>query len=404
MGNDVVTFDPINKLIIVLTGITYIDVGIDLYSNWKEWVLIDDNAKYDAAFFTFGGEPISEFQSTPPYYFLTNGWKVYVENMSITVDMNLYSDDGLSPFIINNASVTNNTSDVPIVRSDVEKRLAYGDRVYFDFNSPYVGIEHPVGTIAQPVNNIQQAIIIANTYNLNKIYIRSDLNITDDYNLSEFSIYGDKNEYIVTSNISSIILNNTYFYNVTIQGDFNGSKTSIIDSIIENDIYNINGNIKNTQLSSTIKIDNNLILSNCFTGNSNKELIIDTNNNKNTKTLIRSYSGEVKVINTNDNDVINIELIAGKIILDESCSGGTIDIRGVGYLENYASSGITLVLDGFIMDISNICHINFLIFIYILKYKTRFFYKLLYRFFSSCLNFPTLCWWFSFKSTPFFCW
>jgi len=41
LNPQLVTFDPENKLIWINSGVTNINVGIDLYSNWKEWIKIN---------------------------------------------------------------------------------------------------------------------------------------------------------------------------------------------------------------------------------------------------------------------------------------------------------------------------------------------------------------------------
>ncbi len=71
------TFDGENKLISLSIGTTSLSVH-DLYSRWKDWVLLSDNSKYAPAFSVVGGDPIDENAGTsvPLYAFLLNGWKV----------------------------------------------------------------------------------------------------------------------------------------------------------------------------------------------------------------------------------------------------------------------------------------------------------------------------------------
>jgi hypothetical protein len=94
-----VTFDGIKKLIIVKTGETALDVEVDIYSAWKDWVL-SGNAKYHQALRTVGGDPTTGANYIAPYYFLMNGWKIrpYEGHHVLTVDGNLYVDGGGSPF------------------------------------------------------------------------------------------------------------------------------------------------------------------------------------------------------------------------------------------------------------------------------------------------------------------
>lgn len=113
-----VTFNGSNKTITVNPDITNINVRDDLYSTWKRWLAIDSNMQYLQAFRTFGGDPTNTdgSQIAPQYFFLMNGWRVVVDGISVTFALNLYTDEGDSPFIvINNGAVNAQNSDAPVV-------------------------------------------------------------------------------------------------------------------------------------------------------------------------------------------------------------------------------------------------------------------------------------------------
>jgi hypothetical protein len=96
-----VTFDGPNKLIIVDNAITSIDVEVDLYSDWKEWMLVSDNSKYLQAFRAVGGDDLVGGQTVSGYFFLMNGWRVrpYEGDHMLVVDGNLFVDGGGNPFV-----------------------------------------------------------------------------------------------------------------------------------------------------------------------------------------------------------------------------------------------------------------------------------------------------------------
>ena len=106
-------FDGIRKLIIVHPEVTSISIKTDVYSDWKEWLLLRDNAKYLQAIRVIGGDPIGGGQYAGDIYFLMNGWKLYVDH-SVSVDGVLYSEDGLSPFTVPSDTnmVTNKVSNL----------------------------------------------------------------------------------------------------------------------------------------------------------------------------------------------------------------------------------------------------------------------------------------------------
>ena len=115
-----VTFDGPNKLIIINEGVTELDVQTDLYSDWKEWNLLENNLKYLSAFNTVGGEPTVAGQRLDVTYFLINGWKLkpYPGSYDLNIIGNIFDVAGGSikvpadiiSTIDNNISININTS------------------------------------------------------------------------------------------------------------------------------------------------------------------------------------------------------------------------------------------------------------------------------------------------------
>lgn len=115
-----VTFDGINKLILINEGETDLDVQIDMYSDWKEWVRTQDNLKYLPPFRTVGGEPTIAGQRLDVTYFLINGWKIkpYIGTYDLTLTGNIFDVDGgsikvpadVNRFNPNNITINTNTS------------------------------------------------------------------------------------------------------------------------------------------------------------------------------------------------------------------------------------------------------------------------------------------------------
>lgn len=97
--NHLVTFDGVNRRIYISTNVTQLDVKEDLYSSWKEWTRIRDNAKYHAAFRNIGGDPVGNGLYAGDIYFLINNWQIVVDH-SISLVGTLYQDNNLSPYII----------------------------------------------------------------------------------------------------------------------------------------------------------------------------------------------------------------------------------------------------------------------------------------------------------------
>ncbi len=93
-----VTFDPVNKRIIVDTGVTSVS-ALDIYSRWKDWVVT--NPQYLPVFRVVGGDPIGSGLFVSSYFFLMNGWRIrpYEGNHTLIVNGNLFVDGGGVPLV-----------------------------------------------------------------------------------------------------------------------------------------------------------------------------------------------------------------------------------------------------------------------------------------------------------------
>ena len=96
-----VIFNGGSRVVQLTPGTTDIDVKKDIYTPWKEWVVQGDNAKYLPAISCIGGDPISDVLRLGSTFFLENGWKIRPQeaNHALRVTGNLYTRDGLSPFL-----------------------------------------------------------------------------------------------------------------------------------------------------------------------------------------------------------------------------------------------------------------------------------------------------------------
>lgn len=97
------TFDGANKRIVLNTGETTLDV-VALYSAWKRWVQLSDNAKWLEAFAPVGGDDIDAGAGTsvPLYAFLRNGWRVKPQEANHTLNVSggvLLVEGGGDPFV-----------------------------------------------------------------------------------------------------------------------------------------------------------------------------------------------------------------------------------------------------------------------------------------------------------------
>ena len=86
--NHKVTFDGQNKLILINKDVTEINVQVDIYSDWKEWLKLRDNAKYLQALRAVGGDSLGGGESLGGQFFLLNGWRLRTWEGDHTLNVN----------------------------------------------------------------------------------------------------------------------------------------------------------------------------------------------------------------------------------------------------------------------------------------------------------------------------
>ena len=103
LGNQKVTFDGPNKIIIVNDDVTDLDFRTDVYSGWKEWLLDPHqiNSKWEPAISVVGGDPLPGDRTLGTTFFLENGWKMrtWEGDHELVVTGNVFSRDGSSLFV-----------------------------------------------------------------------------------------------------------------------------------------------------------------------------------------------------------------------------------------------------------------------------------------------------------------
>lgn len=101
-GTKKVSFDGVNRLILVDQDETVLNAKEDIYSAWKEWTQTYDNSKFPVAISAIGGDPITDSTFVGTTYFLENGWRVqpYEGDYILEIKGNFYTrEPGGNPVI-----------------------------------------------------------------------------------------------------------------------------------------------------------------------------------------------------------------------------------------------------------------------------------------------------------------
>lgn len=167
-----VAFDAVAKIIYVNEGVTELDVKIDIYSAWKEWVI--NSPEFPAPSFqqeaisAIGGEPLNDTLNVGSTFFLENGWRIQPLASKVpyilTVNGNIYTREaGGNPFLFAEGVSVNLTrsnlvdqlvANAAVTEADVAE---IASRVWTQLRSGAVS-----GSYGELVNNIDSDLSIVN--------------------------------------------------------------------------------------------------------------------------------------------------------------------------------------------------------------------------------------------------
>lgn len=334
-----VSFDGSTKLITILPGISEIDVGIDLYSEWKRWVMDGEGAQWEAAFRTTGGDPtnLAGTQFSPRYYFLINGWKILVDNgLIVNFQLNLYTDnpDGVIYTTANNSGVNARLSDSPVVKNEYEQKLEYNNIIYINSHATTTGSVYPFGTSAVPVNNPIDAFILGEFYDINRFNLTGEITMPIDGD--NFYVEGGTGEAIV--HLTGTTLTNVDAKDITLDGDFGVLSSNIFldNCILEDNIQNVSGFLKECGFKGIINLKENttdITFLNCFSlvpGTFSPTLNAGLDDTASLGLNMRGYMGGLLVKNFNSpTKIATLEFASGKCRADSTNTNGVISIRGI---------------------------------------------------------------------------
>lgn len=355
------SFNGANKIISVadapINGAINVDIQ-ELYSRWVDWVLTADNSKYIQAMRVVGGDPLPGSKQLGLTYFLMNDWKIrpYEANHTFTLNGNLYSEDGSSPFIstIGSFNVMIVSSVSNLVDSTVQQLpeieyASYNGGVTLDAINGTDSSEYPYGTPLHPCKTTANSYAIRMARGFNTIYLKSDLTLSGipDGVLNNLTLIGivGFGENAKTLTINNVLITNCRAKNLKVTGTAKSGSTADLTNCTINNLNNAeihalecvitSGVYSSTELDQCT-IDGNIVISDngVFSGTRivfNGDFTNITHGN-NTTVSIDINSGYLMIKNSTNGCLSEFNVKGGEVELDDSCSGGEFYIEGIGNL------------------------------------------------------------------------
>jgi len=334
-----ITFDGVAKLITLESGVTEVDVA-DIYSEWKQWVNESyTNSKYLPAFRTIGGDPLSSIINAGAYYFLRNdfGWRIKPPEEDITIYTvgNLAVEDTALPAFIPTVGaftaailglqpVTQGVT--PSMQTQLEANV-FQNAVTIDVVNGYPGVgyegENPIGTRQAPSNNTGDTNAIAQQRGLRQINVAKSLTIAStDFSVGR-NFVGDSPFLVVTVDPSANV-SSCDFDNVTVVGQLDG--VNVVRDCSVGVVTDVNGIFEKCAFQSNVTLNGDTFVFECYSQVAGSGYpIFDCGDNDLT---LRNYNGSVGVMNTGVNHISSLAVYGGRVVIDATCAGGEIHVRG----------------------------------------------------------------------------
>lgn len=334
-----------------ISGAITVDVQ-DLYSRWVDWMLTSDNSKYLQAMRIIWGDPLPGSKQLGITYFLLNWWKIkpYEATHVFILNGNLYSEDWSTPFQptagaynVTIISSVSNLVDSTVQQLPEIEYASFNGRVTIDIDNGVAGVTYPIGTPTNPVNNLDDAILIAVERWFKILEIKSELTVTTGKNIDEYTIRSDN--WLPVTIESGVSLLNTNFEKVSLYGEMSSVWNVLIDCWTY-DITNFSGWVRWGSIGSvalsvwTISAE--------FGWQSFFDDIVplypwnisEITMNTDTQVSFTNCSDVTTIKSMTTNSTINCGLLEWKLIIDSSCTWWTIVVWWVGILTN--NSALTI--------------------------------------------------------------
>lgn len=282
---------------------------------------------------------------------MVNGYSITFEDGVYSVSLIGSNNNILDVVNLNQVSIRANNS-AGLVNVFEIQLAAFDNRVTIDVTSPYSGTLYPAGTLANPVNNLADALVIAVGRGFNKLHIKSSMTIAGGENIDNYVLTSDDWAVEVTLAAGSSCVN-TEFQKLSIYGEVSGVWNVFIDcwlyTVTNFQGWMIRGSFVDITLSPYVTGEQSFF-DDIVPMYPAVDSILRMNTNANVAAT--KMNGYFLLYDVTAGSTITWGMESGILRLDASCTGGDIVVSGAGVLDD-SSVGAAVDIGGF-MNTANI--------------------------------------------------
>lgn len=250
---------------------------------------------------------------------------------------------------VNQVSIRSQNS-AGLISSPEIQYASYQNAVWVDVNATHAYASgttvFPAGNRAYPVNNVEDAVTIANLKGFSTLQILSDMDIDSGTVLTGFKLIGKSHVDTLITILDSAQCANISIENCNIGGILDGG--TIINDCMVGDLEYFNGHIHHCGLYGTIELDGSAdaVIENCYTVDQDNPPDVDMGGSGQSLAM-PNYSGLITIGNlSSSSEEIGIGINHGMVTLDSDISAGTIIISGVGVCTDNTTGTTSVNTDG----------------------------------------------------------
>lgn len=203
--------------------------------------------------------------------------------------------------------------------------------VTVDTGSIHSGTNFPTGTARQPVNNMSDALQIAQNRGLDRFFINGNITL-DTLNFNNYVFEGQSTSRTTITIDTSASVAASEFTNCVVTGILDGN--SVIEKGVAKNLNVIDGVVRNSGIVGEVTMSGSstLQLLDCHEGSSVRPYI--NFNGSGTSLIVTNFNGAIGLKNKTGADTAFLDMASGDIEIDNDVTSGAITLRGVAKWNN----------------------------------------------------------------------
>jgi len=282
---------------------------------------------------------------------IINGYTITFEEGLYQVNLSGANNNIVDVLNRNSVSVVANNSS-GLISSDQLEYSSFQNRITVDTVLGTSGTDYPTGTVRSPVNNLPDALIIAQQTGISKIFFKNSHTISSGLNVSGLEFVGEAPSRVTLTFEDNVTMYGLELFDCQVEGYIGSiagmNDCHLLDIIGTSNLPSGEMNIHDCIIEGTVKLSSGLgaeiQIFNCKSGVAGQFTPTLDINGASGNILVRDYTGGIKLTNMTSGNRVSTDFMSGQIIFDESCTDAEVTVRGLCKIINNASDNPNFIL------------------------------------------------------------